>query len=61
MMKKIGNAIVNALCVFSVIFFLWLGASWVDVIADNCDPNPTHSEYNAFVILCDILNEAKNN
>ena len=61
MMKKIGNAIVNTLCVLSVIFMLWLGASWVDIIADKCHPNPVHSEYNAFVILCDVLNEAKNN
>ena len=61
MMKKIGNTIANILYVLSVIFMLWLGASWVDIVADNCDPNPVYSEYNAFIILCDVLNEAKNN
>ena len=61
MMKKIGNTIVNILCVLSVIFMLWLGVSWIDIIADNRQPNPVHSKYNAFVIFCDVLNDTKNN
>lgn len=45
-------------CLVSVLFMLWLVASWVDIIADNTMPNPVHSEYNAFVMLTEF---AENN
>jgi hypothetical protein len=32
-------------------FILWVGISWIDVIADNLEPEPKHSEYNFFVLL----------
>lgn len=38
-------------CLLNVLFILWIAASWVDIVWDNCSPNPVHSEYNAFVIL----------
>ncbi len=25
--------------------------SWCDIVADNCEPNPQHSEYNLFVLM----------
>ena len=28
---------------------LWSFFSWIDIIADNCEPNPHHNPYNAFV------------
>ena len=34
-----------------VVFLLWGCLSWCDIIADNCDPNPTHSQYNLFVVM----------
>ena len=34
-----------------VVFLLWNFFSWCDIVADNCDPNPTHSQYNLFVIM----------
>ena len=47
MMKWLGRVVVA----LSVVFMLWLFASWVDIIADNTSPNPVHSEYNAFVMM----------
>ena len=54
MMKWLGRM----WCVVSVVMMLWLVASWVDVIADNCSPNPVHGQYNAFVMLAEF---AENN
>ena len=34
-----------------VVFLLWGFLSWCDIVADNCDPNPTHSQYNLFVVM----------
>ena len=25
--------------------------SWLDIVADNCEPNPHHSPYNVFVLM----------
>lgn len=38
----------------SLAFLLWVGVSWVDVIADNLEPEPRHSEYNFFVVLTSL-------
>ena len=46
-MKKLGNVI----CGLSVLFILWGFLSWCDIVADNCDPNPVHSQYNLFVVM----------
>ena len=35
---------------FIVAITCWLALSWIDVVSDNCKPNPTHSPYNAFVL-----------
>jgi hypothetical protein len=32
-------------------FTAWLTASWMDIASDNCSDNPTHSAYNAFVVM----------
>ena len=49
-MKKITNI----LTVLSVIFFIWLALSWIDVIADNGMPNPQHSKYNLIGIMIEL-------
>ena len=54
MMKWLGRV----WCIVNVMFMLWLAVSWVDIVADNCQPNPVHSQYNAFVILTEF---AENN
>lgn len=47
-MKKI---IKIAAMLVSVGFIAWFVLSWVDIVADNCEPNPHHSKYNMFVIM----------
>lgn len=34
-----------------VALLLWAIISWADIVADNCEPNPQHSEYNLFVLM----------
>ncbi len=51
MMKIIGKAITTLLCVASILFSIWFVWSWADIVADNCSPNPVHSEYNLFVMM----------
>lgn len=46
-MDKIGNIFAGIMCAF----LLWVAVSWVDVIADNLQPKPRHSEYNFFVVM----------
>ena len=53
MMKIIGKTITTLLCVVSILFSIWFVWSWADIVADNCAPNPVHSEYNLFVIAFD--------
>ena len=52
-MKTIGKAIVTIICATSILFCAWAFASWWDVVADNCDANPVHSEYNLFVMMAE--------
>lgn len=47
-MKKF---ITGLMCALSILFWLWFVASWIDIVADNCEPNPVHSEYNLFVLM----------
>ena len=47
-MKKIVKVILLSIC---AAFLIWLFLSWMDIIADNNDPNPHHSKYNAFVVM----------
>ena len=45
------KAIKNSLCVIVILFWAWFFASWCDVIADNCYPNPQHHPLNMFVLM----------
>lgn len=38
-------------CGLCAAFLLWAVLSWADIVADNCEPNPQHSEYNLFVLM----------
>lgn len=38
-------------CGLCAAFLLWAVLSWTDIVADNCEPNPQHSEYNLFVLM----------
>lgn len=46
-MVKLSYIIAGICCAF----LLWIGISWVDVITDNLQPEPRHSEYNFFVVM----------
>ena len=46
-MKKIIKSVYYVLMVGLLV---WMLASWADIVADNCSPNPVHSEYNFFVV-----------
>lgn len=50
-MKTIAKAFATMMCIVSILFSAWFVLSWIDVIADNCTPNPVHSEYNLFVMM----------
>ena len=53
-MKKLGKILSGIVCVWFVVLMLWLGLSWMDIVADNCTPNPVHHPYNAFVVLTEM-------
>ena len=55
-MKKF---IENTLTTLSVVFLLWLAISWVDIVADNCEPHPTHAPWNAFVLMTEAMQDAQ--
>lgn len=46
-MTKLSYILAGICCAL----FLWVCISWVDVIADNLEPEPSHSDYNFFVVL----------
>lgn len=35
----------------SVLLFAWFMLSWMDVVADNCHPDPVHHAWNLFVLF----------
>lgn len=37
--------------VLGVLFLLWLGLSWLDIVADNNTIQPVHNNFNLFVLL----------
>ena len=50
-MKTIGKIIATAFIAINILFGAWAFASWCDIVADNTNPNPVHSEYNLFVMM----------
>ena len=53
MKKLILNATKNLILILTVVFFLWILVSWIDIVAHN-DPWTGSHEYmpgNAFVLL----------
>ena len=53
-MTKTGKVIVIIGWVIMIAFMIWVGASFIDIIADNCASNPIHSNYNFFNVLVEI-------
>lgn len=52
-MKIIGK-VITGIC---ALFLLWAFFSWVDVVSDNCSPNPQHSDLNLFVMMTESTKE----
>lgn len=52
-MKSIGKVVSAVVCAVGILFAVWFVWSWADIVADNCQPNPVHSEYNMFVMMVD--------
>lgn len=52
-MKIIGK-VITGIC---ALFLLWAFFSWVDVVSDNCSPNPQHSDLNLFVLMAESAKE----
>ena len=49
-MNKIGNIFAGIMAAF----LLWLCFSWVDVVTDNLQPEPRHSNINFFVVITEL-------
>jgi hypothetical protein len=49
-MTKLSYILAGICCAF----LLWIGISWADVIADNLEPEPRHSNYNFFVLFTSL-------
>ena len=47
-MKKLVKI---TLIVVGILVLVWMGASWLDVICHNLDPNPTYAIWNVFAML----------
>ena len=47
-MKKFFESMAKAII---VLFAFWVLASWVDVMADNSQPNPEHHKWNVFTVF----------
>ena len=56
-MKNIGNIIGWIFTGISTLLLLWFFFSWVDVVSDNCSPNPQHSDMNLFVMMTESTKE----
>lgn len=41
----------STICAIFVLLAIWSVFSWVDIVADNTQPNPQHSKYNLFVLM----------
>ena len=50
-MKTAMKIIAGVYLTACVLFGAWAFASWCDIVADNTQPNPVHSEYNLFVMM----------
>ena len=57
MKMRITKIIKTVVLVISIAFILWLFVSWAEVVSKNLKPNPTYSEWNAFVLMTEYMKE----
>ena len=48
---NICKAIEAIFIIVSILFILWAGISWIEVISKNLEPNPQYSPVNLFTLL----------
>ena len=53
-MTKTSKALIIIGWIITIAFIVWIGASFIDIIADNCTLNPVHSNYNFFIKLVEF-------
>ena len=47
-MRKVAKVTLYSVC---LAVLLWFVLSWLDIVWDNCEPNPHNSPYNIFVLM----------
>lgn len=47
-MRKVAKVTLYSVC---LAVLLWFFLSWLDIVWDNCEPNPHNSPYNVFVLM----------
>ena len=47
-MRKVAKVTLYSVC---LAVLLWFVLSWLDIVWDNCEPNPHNSPYNVFVLM----------
>ena len=53
-MTKTSKALIIISWIITIAFIVWIGASFIDIIADDCTFNPVHSNYNFFNVLVEL-------
>lgn len=48
---SITKIVETVVLVISIALILWLFVSWAEIVSKNLKPNPTYSEWNAFVLI----------
>jgi len=49
-----------AVCILSIAFMLWCGASYIEIISKNAKPDPQYSSWNALQIMVNMKGSAIN-
>ena len=44
-------------CGIAAAFFLWIVASYIDIVSDNLTDSPKHSDYNAIILFVECLED----
>jgi hypothetical protein len=47
-MRKVAKVTLYSVC---LAVLLWFFLSWLDIVWDNCEPNPHNSPYNIFILM----------
>lgn len=50
-MMKICKVIEAIFIIVSILFVLWAGISWIEIVSKNLAPNPTYSPTNFFTFM----------